>query len=142
MCLYVWMANKPDAALLEALGAVPLFRECTPRELKAVAQGGKLLSKRAGSKIVEEGSGGVAFFLILEGVVDVSRDGTPLASLAPGQFFGENALLVDGARNATAAAATDAKLFVFTQWAFKSMLLSNAKISYAVAKAVAERSAG
>lgn len=139
VCLDVGMAYKPDAALLAALAAVPLFSECSPREVKAVARDGKMLSKKAGSTIVAEEAGGIAFFLILEGAVNITRGEQTVAQLLAGDFFGEMALLSDQPRNASAEAASDVQLFTFTEWAFKSMLLGNPKIAYGVARAVAKR---
>lgn len=133
------MAKQSDAALLNSLASVPLFSECSAREIRAVARDGKVMRKRAGSTIVAEGAGGIAFFLILTGTVDISRGDTTVAQLMPGDFFGELALLSDNPRNATAMAASDVELFTFTEWAFKSMLLANPKIAYGVARAVAKR---
>ena len=119
--------------------AVPLFAQCTRKELDAVARSGKVTKRKAGSDIVTQDKGGVAFFSILDGQVDILRDEKPIARLMTGEFFGEIGLLVDSPRNATARAATDVELFVISQFSFKSVLLDNAKISYAIARAVAER---
>ena len=103
---------------------------------------GKIVSRKAGSTILEEGASGVAFFMILDGTVDISRDGRALARLMPGDFIGESALLTDRPRNATAIAATDVELFTFTPWSFKAILLGNAKIAYGVARSLAARVEG
>lgn len=136
------MVDKPAAALVDALTGVPLFAECSPKEVTAVAREGKIFSKKAGSTIVAQDAKGIAFFLILDGMVEINRGDRPVARLMPGDFFGETALLTDRLRNATAVAITDVELFTFTQWAFKSMLLANAKIAYAVARSLAARAAG
>lgn len=135
------MPEKIPVALVNALAGVPLFRDCSPKEVRAVAGAGKILTRKAGATIVAEDAKGIAFFLILDGTVDISRRDRPLARLMPGDFFGETAVLVDTDRNATAVAVTDVELFTFTQWAFKAMLMSNAKIAYGVARSLAARSA-
>ncbi len=139
LCLDTGMANKPDPVLVKALSNVPLFGECSAKEIQAVAQEGRVMNKRAGSVIVSEATRGVAFFLILDGTVEISRGGQSLARLMAGDFFGEMSLLVEAPRNADATATTDVQLFTFTPWTFKSMLLDNAKIAYGVARSIAAR---
>ncbi len=133
------MASDPPADLVDALVRVPLFASCSRQEVVAVARQGKIISREAGSKILEEGAKGIAFFLILDGTVDISRGERSLARLMPGDFFGESALLSDLPRNASGLAVTDVELFTLTQWAFKSVLLGDAKIAYGVARALAAR---
>ncbi len=112
---------------------------CSRKEIVSLARKGKIVSKKADSTILEEGSKGIAFFLLLEGTVDINRNGRTVARLMPGDFFGESALLSDLPRNASGVAATDVKLFTLTQWAFKSVLLADARIAYGVARALAAR---
>lgn len=135
------MGTEPNStgAISADLEGVPLFSECTNAERRKIASTGRLLQRTAGSSIVTENSRGVAFFLILAGSVDVSRDGRVIARLRPGDYFGEMALLSEHARSATATAATDVELFTFSQWNFKSMLHSNPKIAYKVLTTVADR---
>ena len=61
---------------------------------------GKEVSFEAGKTIIEEGSGGAAFLLILEGSVEVRRRGKSIAKLGKGQFFGEMSLLDHRPRSA------------------------------------------
>ena len=133
------MAFKPSSALVGALAGVPLLSECSKKEVQALAREGKVFYKKAGSTIIAEGMKGIAFFLVLDGTVDISRGERPLARLMAGDFFGESSLLSDRPRNATAVAATDVEMFTFTQTAFKSVLLGNAKLAYGVARALAAR---
>ncbi len=133
------MASEPPADLVDGLARVPLLTMCSRKEIVSLARKGKIVSKKADSTILEEGSKGIAFFLLLEGTVDIKRNGRTVARLMPGDFFGESALLSDLPRNASGVAATDVKLFTLTQWAFKSLLLADARIAYGVARALAAR---
>ena len=133
------MAKKQDSELIESLEAIPLFAGCNGRQLRVVAASGKRLSRQAGSIIVKKGASGVAFFVILSGMADVLRDGESVARLMPGDFFGEMALLSDKPRNAEVQAASNVELFTFTRWTFKSMVVTNPKISYVLMKTIAAR---
>jgi hypothetical protein len=62
---------------------------------------------RAGSVLAEQGQPGQEIFLLLDGVIAVSVDGTQLAELGPGAILGERAVLEQGLRTATLRAATD-----------------------------------
>jgi Cyclic nucleotide-binding domain len=61
----------------------------------------------AGDPIVGEGTGGVAFFFILEGETSVSVGGEEVATPGRGEYVGEPALLdPEGPRSATVTAKT------------------------------------
>lgn len=62
---------------------------------------------RAGTVLAEQGQPGREIFLLLDGVVAVSVDGTQLAELGPGAIMGERAALEHGVRTATLRAVTD-----------------------------------
>jgi Cyclic nucleotide-binding domain len=75
-----------------------------------IMQGGakpQIRRLRAGTLLAEQGQPGQEIFLLLDGVVAVSVDGTPLAELGPGAVMGERAALERGLRTATLRAATD-----------------------------------
>ena len=59
---------------------------------------------------------------MVEGEAEVTREGEHLATLGPGTFFGETALLLDQPRNATVAAKTDMVVEVIERRDFKGLL--------------------
>jgi hypothetical protein len=65
-----------------------------------------------GKVLVEQGSSSDDLFLLLNGVLVVEVDGTPLAELGPGAVLGERASLEGGRRTATLRAVTDCKVAV------------------------------
>ena len=73
------------------------------------------VSVPAGKDIVTQGSLGHEFYLIVDGKAEVSRDGTTVAELGPGQYFGELALLDGAVRNATVTATEPTDLLVLGQ---------------------------
>jgi CRP/FNR family cyclic AMP-dependent transcriptional regulator len=131
--------DKQDAALVKSISSVPLFAGCSRKQLKIVAASGKLLVRKEGATIVEEGASGVAFFVLLSGSADVVKDGDLVARLMPGEFFGEMSLMLDETRNAEVVAAADSELFAFTRWAFRSLVKTNPGISLVIMKTLAAR---
>ncbi len=79
--------------------------------------------------IIQQGDPGDRFYILLEGTVQVVRDGDTVAELGPGDFFGETALLLDMPRNATVQASEKALTWSITRAAFQRLvggyLLSN-----------------
>jgi CRP-like cAMP-binding protein len=79
--------------------------------------------------IIRQGDPGDRFYILLEGNVEVKRDGETVAELGPGDFFGETALLLDMPRTATVQASRHALTWSITRAAFQRLvggyLLSN-----------------
>lgn len=71
---------------------------------------------RQGDTIFKEGDQGDSMYVIVDGQVQIVRRGANgpviLATLQPGAFFGEMAIVDQTARTATAVAVTDATLLV------------------------------
>ena len=91
---------------LDLLARVPLFAGLSRRHLRAMADRADQVEFRPGEAIVVEGMQGGAFFAIVEGKARVTRGKRTLATLGPGDFFGELALLDGGERTASVVAAT------------------------------------
>ncbi|NDU78321.1 cyclic nucleotide-binding domain-containing protein, partial [Actinomadura sp. DSM 109109] len=103
----------------EMLSQVPLFAGLEPRDLDRIADSFKQRNYSAGDTIASEGSGGAGFFVIGEGTAKVTVHGEDRATLGPGQYFGEIALLDEGARTATVTAETDMTTYAMTFWEFR-----------------------
>ncbi len=103
---------------------------------------GRLLKVRRFSKgetVIMEGSGGAAFFLIDSGQATVSSKGVQLATLGPGDYFGEVALIDGGPRSATVTAATDLVCYEITFWEFRPLIERNRAIGWKLLQARAKR---
>jgi CRP-like cAMP-binding protein len=109
---------------LEYLATVPLFSALSKTELRQVVRSAEELDVDAGAELVTEGRVGREFFLILRGQAVVRRGGRKVATLGPGQWFGELALIDNEPRSATVVAATDMKLLVLGQAEFGGLLES------------------
>jgi len=113
------MAND---AKLDHLKDVRLFSSCTKKELTHLGRASDEITVPAGKVIVEEGSFGHDFFMILEGEADVTVGKKKVASLGPGGYFGELAILDRAPRNATVTARTPMRLLLLGQREFSSVL--------------------
>jgi CRP-like cAMP-binding protein len=96
----------------------------------------------AGSTVIREGSRGarvLAFFVIAEGSASVLRNGDRQATLGPGDYFGEIALLRDVPRTATVVADTDLRCFAISAWEFKPFVEARPHVAWALLENLAER---
>jgi CRP-like cAMP-binding protein len=96
----------------EQLAASPLFSSLTDEQLDAVARLMDATSAAEGDVLVGEGAPGFTLFVLLEGTAGVTSEGSTLAELTPGDFFGEIALLGDARRTATVTASSPVTLAV------------------------------
>lgn len=99
-----------------------MFSACSKRELALVARRAEDVRVSAGKVLIAEGSTGHEFFVIFEGTARVTRNGRRVATLGPGQAFGELALLDKGPRNATVIAEGDMELVVLGQREFAGLI--------------------
>jgi len=109
-------------AFLNHLAQVPLFSALSKKELQLVARRAEDVRVDPGRILVSEGSTGSEFFVIIDGTATVSRHGRKVASLSPGDAFGELALLDKAPRNATVTAQTEMELVVLGQREFGGLI--------------------
>jgi CRP-like cAMP-binding protein len=126
-------------ASVEQLQRVPLFADLDSKELDSLASTFKERTFKAGETVASEGSGGVGFFIIDEGQAKVTRDGAEQATLGPGQYFGEIALIDEGARTATITAETDMRCYGLTSWEFRPLVEGNSQIAWKLLQALAKQ---
>ena len=94
----------------------------------------------AGEPIVGEGTGGVAFFFILQGETTVSVAGEEVATLKRGDYVGELALLdPEGPRSATVTAKTDVVLAAMSAWQFRPFVLAHSDVAWLLLQRLARR---
>ena len=129
------MAEAP----VELLQRVPLFEHFEKGDLERLARSFKERTFDAGSTVAGEGKTGAGFFVIESGEATVSVRGDERRSLGPGDYFGEIALLDDGARSATVTAVSDLRCYGLTSWEFRPLVESNASIAWKLLETMAQR---
>ncbi|HUH14753.1 MAG TPA: cyclic nucleotide-binding domain-containing protein [Gaiellaceae bacterium] len=127
---------RPSA---ETIARVPLFAGLEQRDLDRIADSFKERTYAAGETIAREGHGGAGFFVIAEGTAKVSVQGEERSTLGPGDYFGEIALLDEGARTATVTAETDMTTYAMTFWEFRPIVETDARIAWKLVQALAHR---
>lgn len=130
------MATKD---IVELLRRVPLFADCSKRDLQTVARAVRPIPHRAGTMIAREGDPGVGLFILVDGVADVTIGGKKRATLGPGDFFGEIALLDGGPRTASVTARTDVQLLGLTEWVFRGLMIEHPSIALKTLRQMAGR---
>jgi CRP/FNR family transcriptional regulator, cyclic AMP receptor protein len=107
---------------IDHLAAVPLFAALSKRDLQKIAKASTQLSVDEGRVLVEQGATGHEGFVILDGEAVVKRNGRKIATLGPGDVFGELSLFDGGPRAATVTATTPLDLLVIGQREFTGVL--------------------
>lgn len=128
----------------EILNRVPIFAGLDSKHLKRLSKLMVPRSFRAGEAIVQEKDRPAGFFVITSGKVEVVRGAAGdrpqvLATLGPGDFFGEMALFEGQARSATVRALEDTDCLVMTGWDFRAELSTDPEIAMAVLETVVRR---
>jgi CRP-like cAMP-binding protein len=77
---------RPEA---DELRGIPLFADLPPQAFERVASWLEERHVEAGERLTPEGASGYTFHVMLEGSASVTCDGTAIAELGPGDFFGE-----------------------------------------------------
>jgi CRP-like cAMP-binding protein len=121
------------------LKSIWLFSGCSGSELRKIRSSLDQVSVPAGKVLVEEGRIGMEFFIIVNGTAAVTREGHKVATLGPGGYFGELALLDRRPRSASVVSATDMDLLVLSQRQFNGLLESVPSISRKMLAAMANR---
>ena len=118
-----------DAA--DALRQVPLFSDLSDRQLKKLGQRFRERTLKPGTSVVQEGTmSGVGFFVVAAGEASVSVDGKEVATLGPGDHFGELALITESERSATVSAKTELTCLEIPFWDFREFAQQNGDVTW------------
>jgi len=127
----------------EEIQASALFAGVPPKIIKKIATFPRAQEHPAGDVIIKEGDIGEFMFVVLSGQVDVVKQAGDkevfLATLPPGVFVGEGALVSGAPRNATVKAKTPVKIAYFDRQAYNKMIMTDAAISATLMKVHKER---
>jgi CRP-like cAMP-binding protein len=129
----------PADPKIQHLSQVQMFSSLNKKELGLIARAADVVTVKPGTEIVTQGKPGHEFYLIMSGQASVRRNGRKVATLGPGAYFGELALLDQGPRSATVVAETDAELAIIGQREFLGVLNQVPAVSLKLLSSMAAR---
>ncbi len=121
------------------LSKIWLFSGSSGKELRMLRRAAEEVHVPGGRVLCEEGTIGREFFFILDGRAAVKRRGRRVATLGPGAYFGELALLDRRPRSATVESETDMNLLVLGQRQFNGVLEAMPSLTRKLLAAMAQR---
>lgn len=138
------MTPADSSQLFQLLRSVDFFENMTMGQLQLVVPHIMMVQYEPGEKVVTQGDKGDAFYMVAEGSLSVTvKKGffgkKELATLGPGEFFGEMALIDASPRNATVAALATSRLFVLFSHQFAAVMNTNPDFSSHILKVAEER---
>ena len=119
---------------------MPLLAGLDESELEKITYDLKEREVAKGDPLIAEGQGGMLFLIVLEGHAEVSVNGQVVATLGPGDHFGETALIDPSAAGmATVVATTDVRFVRMTSWEFKPFVMAHPEVAWTIMQTLAHR---
>jgi CRP/FNR family transcriptional regulator, cyclic AMP receptor protein len=135
------MTVTPDRRTALLSGA-PLLAGVDQDGLEAVAARAIEVEFSAGQVIARQGDVGSGLFIVASGSVRVVRDGDTIATLGPGEFFGELSVLDGQPRTAQVVAVEPTVCLALSTWEFEAVVRDQPDVALAVMRGLAARLRG
>lgn len=133
------MRASTAAAIETHFAAVPLFEDCSKRELKMLTKIAVVEPRAAGATLITEGQCGSDAFVILQGRCRVLRKGRRVGEVKAGSVVGELSMLNGAERNATVVADSALEVAIIARRDFLSLLEHSPSISRKLLTSLAAR---
>lgn len=125
--------------LLARLSRIDVLAPLSSAEQEAMAASAHVHAYSQGETILRRGEAGNSMFIVHEGAVAVRVDGSEVARIEPGDFFGEMALLTGEARTADIIALSDVVTIEIAKEALAPVLRNHPDLAASISEAVTER---
>jgi CRP-like cAMP-binding protein len=130
--------------MLDKLTKIPICKGLTAAQAQELAAIAEETQAKKGEALFKEGDVGDSIIVVLEGKVDITKSGLALATISDGSVLGEMSLLGEsGRRTASAAAASDVKMWRINAAKFQALLakdnLAALKVVQNLAQVIARR---
>ncbi|MCB9565865.1 MAG: protein kinase [Myxococcales bacterium] len=122
-----------------SLKEIPLFQSMPAASLLPIAEACRDVSYAAGATIFGQGDPGDTLHVLLEGYVDILRDGAVINTLEPGECFGEIAVLGEATRTASAVAVDAVRTLALDAPRFRQIVRESGEIGLAVIQSLNDR---
>ncbi len=121
------------------LAKVPLFANCSKRELSRLLSKVRTESVDAGHTLFVEGAPSANLYVILSGSAVVRKKGRRVARLGPGEVVGELSVILGTPRTATVEAETPIEWLVLDRASLRSAIDEVPGLGWNVLQSVAAR---
>lgn len=138
-------ARREELGRLTAiLRGVDLLAALTPEVQEQLAARIRTRPYEAGKVVIREGEDGDSVFIIAKGKADVTVGASTgmdrsVATLGPGNYFGEMSLLTGARRSATVRVLEDSELLVVDKAAFREILVANPQVAERLSETLSRR---
>lgn len=123
----------------ELLGGCPLFAGVDRNDLGAIGERAIEVDFPADHVIARQGEIGTGLFVVIDGAVRVIRDGTELARLGAGDFFGEMSVIDGLPRVAQVVTTAPTRCLALASWEFERLVLEHPTIGLAILRGLSAR---
>jgi CRP/FNR family transcriptional regulator, cyclic AMP receptor protein len=123
----------------ELLAGTPLLAGVDPEGIAMVAQRMVEVDFPKDHVIARQGEVGTGFFLVASGSVRVVRDGKTLATIGPGDFFGELSVLDGRPRVAQVIANEPTTCLALATWDFEAVVKEQPAVALSILRGLAGR---
>jgi CRP-like cAMP-binding protein len=127
---------RPTASDLER---IPLFASLSESEREELAESFEVRSTAAETQLIGEGTGGYSFFALADGQARVTANDEEIATLDPGDCFGEMALLGSGRRTASVTTTGPTTVYVMFGTEFRRLEHSHPQVVAQIKALMRER---
>jgi CRP/FNR family cyclic AMP-dependent transcriptional regulator len=127
------------SAVIDHMRKVPLFRGMSTSALETVADRASETTFEDGETVTREGEPGNTFYIVTDGRLRVSKDGTLVSELGPGDFLGEISLVDGGPRTATVTADGRVEALVIRRADFLEMMEWDSAVRLGILTALTQR---
>ncbi len=136
--------------IVGTLAGIDLFAGLSPKVLGRIADSGHEAEYAPGASVVVQGDSvsgfkafsptGVEMHVVLSGGAQVSVNGSPVALLGRGAYFGELSLIDGGPRSADVAAGAEGlTTLALSKWTFEDLLDKHPEIALPILRVVVAR---
>jgi CRP-like cAMP-binding protein len=123
----------------ELLAAAPLLAAVDADGLERIADRTIEVAFTPGHVIARQGEVGTGFFMVVSGGAKVVRDGKTIATLGPGDFFGELSVLDGRPRVAQVIAEGETTCLALATWDLEAVINEQPSVGLALLRGLAGR---
>jgi len=131
-----------EQSITELLHRVEIFHEIPDQLLKKLADRLNIDTIKSGTTIIQKGEDGDSMFVIAQGMVKVHDAEHTVATMEPGNFFGEFSLLDEAPRSMSVTAINETRLLKISRELFFDLLQSQPDVAKKIISALTNRLRG